>query len=91
MQRGASLPANEVLRHLTRGKSSKLTAAALLQYFQPLQLWLQERNRKDGDQLVIGWNSNLDDVKLFKSLGSLKEFSLIWVLIISVGNLFFLQ
>lgn len=86
MQRGASLPANEVLRHLTRGKTNKLSPAALLEYFQPLQRWLQENNRKEGE-LVIGWNSNIDDVKLFKSIGSERTFSFILILIC----LFFLQ
>lgn len=89
MQRGASLPANEILRHLTRGKTNKLSAAALLEYFHPLYLWLQEKNRKEGE-LVIGWNSNADDVKLFKSLGSQRSFSAIWVWIF-VGSFLFLQ
>lgn len=90
MQLGSSLPANEVLRHLTRGKTNKLSATALLEYFQPLQLWLQDKNIREGEQ-AIGWNSNLDDVKLFKSIGSRRVIgeTLFWV--ICVGSLFFLQ
>lgn len=90
MQHGASLPANEVLRHLTRGKTNKLSASALLEYFQPLHLWLQDRNIREGE-LAIGWNSNLDDVKLFKSVGSRRVIGKAWFLVVCLGSLFFLQ
>ena len=69
MQRGASVPLNEIIRHITRGKTNKLSAASLLEYFRPLRVWLQDQNRRNGPS-IIGWNSNLEDVKLFKSSGS---------------------
>lgn len=64
MQHGASLPPSQLLKILTRGKTTRISADALLDFFQPLRVWLEQQNRND----IIGWNSNMDDVTLFKSL-----------------------
>lgn len=66
MGSGASLPPSQLLKILSRGKTSRLSADALLEFFAPLRNWLEQQNRYD----LIGWNSNLDDVALFKSLSS---------------------
>lgn len=64
MQHGASLSSSQLLKILTRGKTNRLSAESLLDFFNPLKAWLEQQNRHD----VIGWNSNMEDVALFKQL-----------------------
>lgn len=64
MQHGASLSPSQLLKILTRGKTNRLSAEPLLDFFNPLKAWLEQQNRND----IIGWNSNMEDVALFKSL-----------------------
>lgn len=64
MQHGASLSSSQLLKILTRGKVNRLSAEALLEFFNPLKAWLEQQNRND----IIGWNSNMEDVALFKPL-----------------------
>lgn len=52
MSLGASLSWHEVLMIATRGKSSRLDAQPLLDYFKPLQKWLEIQNQNEP---VIGW------------------------------------
>lgn len=82
MQHGASLPPSQLLKILTRGKTSRISADALLQFFNPLKAWLEQQNRND----VIGWNSNMDDVALFKPFVSkatqINVFHTFWIIII---------
>ncbi|CAH1642884.1 unnamed protein product [Spodoptera littoralis] len=62
MQVGASKPASEVIKSMTRGKTNKISPEALVKYFRPLELWLRVQNR---DEPLIGWSSNYHDVALF--------------------------
>lgn len=86
MQHGASLSASQLIKLLTRGKTSRLSADALLDFFRPLKAWLEQQNRNE----IIGWNSNSDDVALFKPVTSggtavttnLKVFTYFWFLIV---------
>lgn len=64
MQHGASLSPNQLLKILSKGKTGRISAEALLTFFNPLKAWLEQQNRNE----VIGWNSNMDDVSLFKPL-----------------------
>lgn len=64
MQHGASLSSSQLLKILTRGKVNRLSAEPLLEFFNPLKAWLEQQNRND----IIGWNSNMEDVGLFKPL-----------------------
>lgn len=48
---------------LTRGQSDRLSADAMIHYFQPLYLWLKVQNRNES---VIGWTTNLQDEALFQ-------------------------
>lgn len=48
---------------LTRGQSDQISAEPMLQYFQPLLLWLRVQNRNES---VIGWTTNLKDEALFQ-------------------------
>lgn len=66
MQHGASLSSGQLLKILTKGNTSRLSADALLSFFQPLKAWLEQQNRGE----VIGWNSNIEDISLFKPLTS---------------------
>lgn len=65
MQQGASMTASQLIKLLTKGKTSRLSAEPLLDFFRPLEVWLDAQNR---DERVIGWNSNMDDVSLFQQL-----------------------
>lgn len=67
MQQGASNTPSELLKILTKGKTTRLSADALLDFFHPLEAWLEVQNR---EETIIGWNSNMDDVELFQSLVS---------------------
>lgn len=64
MQHGASLTSSQLLKILTKGNTARLSAEPLLNFFQPLRAWLEQQNRNE----VIGWNSNIEDVSLFKPL-----------------------
>lgn len=85
MQYGASLSSSQLLKILTRGKTSRLSAEPLLDFFRPLKAWLEQQNRGE----TIGWNSNLDDVALFQPLvNSAKYNSVIlkyfWIFIVTI-------
>lgn len=67
MQAGASKSGSELLKSISRDKTPRLSAAALLDFFRPLETWLEQQNRMEP---VIGWNSNLEDVGLFKMVHS---------------------
>lgn len=55
----------DVLKMLTKGKSDKLSAEGLLEYFQPLHDWLKSVNK---NETVIGWTSNKEDLALYQPL-----------------------
>ncbi|KAH1006941.1 hypothetical protein HUJ04_004233 [Dendroctonus ponderosae] len=55
----------DVIKMLTKDKGGKLSAEPLLEYFQPLYIWLQSANR---DEPVIGWTANKDDLALYQPL-----------------------
>lgn len=63
MQQGASMSSSQLIRMLTRGKSSRLSSQPLLDYFRPLEIWLEQQIRYEP---VVGWNSNIADVALFQ-------------------------
>ncbi|XP_055544079.1 angiotensin-converting enzyme-like [Wyeomyia smithii] len=65
MQQGASLTSSQLIKLLTRGKTSRLSAEPLLDFFRPLEAWLELQNR---DEPIIGWSSRMDDFALFQSL-----------------------
>uniref|UniRef100_A0A6J0TXI6 Angiotensin-converting enzyme n=1 Tax=Pogona vitticeps TaxID=103695 RepID=A0A6J0TXI6_9SAUR len=51
LETGSSKPWQDVLQQLT-GKN-KMNASALLEYFSPVTLWLEEQNRKTNE--TLGW------------------------------------
>ncbi|XP_055595323.1 angiotensin-converting enzyme-like [Uranotaenia lowii] len=65
MQQGASLTSSKLIKLLTRGKTSRLSAEPLLEFFQPLEAWLELQNR---GETVIGWSSRMEDFALFQPL-----------------------
>lgn len=47
MQRGASLPPSQLMKIITHGKTSRLSADPLLEFFRPLEAWLESQNRDE--------------------------------------------
>ncbi|KAK3930192.1 Angiotensin-converting enzyme [Frankliniella fusca] len=59
---GASRPWRDVIRVATQGATDRLDARPLLDYFQPLALWLRVQNRERG---VVGWTTTSQETALF--------------------------
>ncbi|KAI4500405.1 hypothetical protein M0802_004367 [Mischocyttarus mexicanus] len=57
---GASRHWHDVIRQMTRGKSNKLDANAILKYFQPLYEWLKRQNEME---TTIGWITIQEDTE----------------------------
>ena len=49
---GSSKPWPDVIRTLTRGKSNRMEAGPILEYFHPLMEWLKEQNK----EYTAGWS-----------------------------------
>lgn len=47
---------------MTRGRTDKLDARPLLEYFKPLSMWLNLQNR---DESLVGWSTTGEDTALF--------------------------
>lgn len=43
---------------MTRGRTDKLDAGPLLEYFKPLSMWLNVQNR---DESLVGWSTTGED------------------------------
>ncbi|XP_058451314.1 angiotensin-converting enzyme-like isoform X1 [Malaya genurostris] len=65
MQQGAALSSSQLLKLLTRGRTSQLSVEPLLDFFRPLEAWLELQNR---DEPIIGWSSRMEDFALFQPL-----------------------
>lgn len=65
MQVGKARHWKDVIRMLTKGNTDRISANAMLKYFQPLLLWLRLQNREED---VVGWNTNNEDTMLFQPL-----------------------
>ncbi|KAK6620053.1 hypothetical protein RUM43_011874 [Polyplax serrata] len=62
LQAGASRPWPDIVNIMSRGKTKKITANSLIQYFQPLITWLKVQNRKEA---FVGWTTGPHDTALF--------------------------
>lgn len=71
MEQGASVSTSQLIHLLTKGKSSRLSAQPLIDYFRPLEVWLEQQIKSEP---VIGWNSNLADVALFQYINAAGKF-----------------
>ncbi len=49
---GSSKPWPDVIRTLTRGRTDRMEAGAILEFFQPLTQWLRQQNQ----QQPVGWS-----------------------------------
>lgn len=78
MQHGASISSSQLLKIFTRGKTSRISADSLIEFFRPLEAWLEQQNLNES---VIGWNSNMDDVALFQTLNNVGKLGISSVLI----------
>lgn len=61
---GSSRPWKNVIRQMTRGKTDRMDAGAILRYFEPLNQWLKRQNEMEP---VVGWITNRDDTGKNKS------------------------
>ncbi|XP_066588650.1 angiotensin-converting enzyme-like [Prorops nasuta] len=52
----------DVIREMTRGRTNRLDAGAMLKYFEPLNQWLKRQNKLEP---VVGWIAQQDDTALF--------------------------
>jgi len=43
---------------MTRGRTNKLDAQPLLEYFKPLSMWLHMQNQ---DESLVGWSTTGED------------------------------
>ncbi|KAJ8924306.1 hypothetical protein NQ315_007099 [Exocentrus adspersus] len=55
----------DVLKMLTNGNSNRLSADAMLDYFEPLMAWLKDQNK---NERIIGWTTYKEDTALFQPL-----------------------
>lgn len=67
LKAGRSKHWKDIIRILTRGHTDRLSADAMLRYFQPLELWLRLQNH---NELTIGWKPTQEDTSLFQPLNS---------------------
>ncbi|XP_006609675.1 angiotensin-converting enzyme-like [Apis dorsata] len=57
---GSSKPWKDVVRQMTRGRTNRMDAGAILRYFEPLNQWLKRQNEMEP---VVGWITNRDDTE----------------------------
>ncbi|XP_063977804.1 angiotensin-converting enzyme-like [Diachasmimorpha longicaudata] len=62
LSQGSSRPWQDIVREMTRGRTNRIDASALMRYFDPLYKWLQRQNVMEP---VIGWITSQDDTALF--------------------------
>lgn len=61
---GSSRTWKEVVREMTRGRTNRMDAGAMLRYFEPLNQWLKRQNEMEP---VVGWITNREDTGGFKN------------------------
>lgn len=66
---GSSKPWHDAMEVLTGQR--KMDAGALLEYFKPLQQWLEKENQKTGE--YIGWISDMSRKYIFSLLACSSE------------------
>ncbi|XP_033208266.1 angiotensin-converting enzyme-like isoform X2 [Belonocnema kinseyi] len=59
---GASRSWQDIVRQMTRGRTNRIDAGAILRYFEPLNQWLKRQNQMEP---VIGWVTSEEDTALF--------------------------
>lgn len=59
---GSSRSWKDVVRQMTRGRTNRMDAGAILRYFEPLNQWLKRQNEMEP---VVGWITNRDDTGKF--------------------------
>lgn len=74
---------------MTRGETDRLSADAMLDYFEPLFTWLKVQNR---DEKIVGWRTFKEDTSLFQPLvhaesNLIKANVILVILVIILNNL----
>ncbi|XP_043287785.1 angiotensin-converting enzyme-like isoform X2 [Venturia canescens] len=59
---GSSRSWQDIVRQMTRGKTNRIDASALIRYFEPLNKWLKRQIQMEP---VIGWITSQEDTALF--------------------------
>ncbi|KAF3425537.1 hypothetical protein E2986_08218 [Frieseomelitta varia] len=59
---GSSRSWKDVVRQMTRGRTNRMDAGAILRYFEPLNQWLKRQNEMEP---VVGWITNRDDTERY--------------------------
>ncbi|XP_057663789.1 angiotensin-converting enzyme-like [Diorhabda carinulata] len=75
MRVGKSKHWREVVKMMTRDQTDKITADSMLNYFEPLAIWLREQNR---NERIVGWTTYKEDTALYQPLvyyGSSNKYS----------------
>lgn len=65
MKSGKERHWRDVIKKMTRGETNRLSADAMLDYFEPLFIWLKVQNR---DEKIVGWRTFKEDTSLFQPL-----------------------
>ena len=67
---GSSRPWREAMEKMTGQR--KMSTKAIREYFEPLEAWLKEENRKTG--VTVGWGETDVDSMCQQTLATTKEF-----------------
>lgn len=77
---------------MTRGETDRLSADAMLDYFEPLFIWLKGQNR---DENIIGWRTFKEDTSLFQPLvyagSNLIKANVILIIFVIISNSLWLK
>ncbi|XP_048507095.1 angiotensin-converting enzyme-like isoform X3 [Athalia rosae] len=65
---GSSRNWKDTIREMTRGRTDRLDAGAMLRYFEPLAQWLRRQNQMEP---VIGWITSQEDTEILSSVSAL--------------------
>ncbi|XP_046478728.1 angiotensin-converting enzyme-like isoform X1 [Neodiprion pinetum] len=65
---GSSRNWKDTIREMTRGRTDRLDAGAMLRYFEPLAQWLRRQNQMEP---VIGWITSQEDTEMLLSVSAL--------------------
>ena len=60
---GSSAPWPDVIKQMTKGRTNRIDAGAILRYFKPLFKFLKRQNQVEP---VIGWFTNQEDTGLLE-------------------------
>ncbi|CAH0551874.1 unnamed protein product [Brassicogethes aeneus] len=69
LKSGKSRHWKDIIRVLTKGNTDTISPEPMLDYFEPLLLWLEGKNKRE-EEKIIGWSTKKEDTALFQPLVS---------------------